>query len=182
MVADGPWAGDLNLAVMDEDKFCEDDDAAHGSMHVHDALGNDIEDEQPHIDMSKWMLLCNTESEDETLEVPEALYGKSCKRIRALESQPAYQRLKELGLTARPNGCSLGIHPSARVWRSSSTGSSHYSRSFDGETGRTSWQALLRVVELMLESFLQVNSTDKLVKHQLARIKKLRSEEPQHKD
>lgn len=173
------------MAVMDEEQFCEDaenETAVHDPMHVHDALGNDIDDEQTHIDMSKWMLFCNTESEDEALAVPEALYGKSCKRIRALESQPAYQRLKDLGLAARPNGCSLGIHPSARVWRSSSTGSSHYSRSFDGESGRTSWQALLRVVELMLESFLQVNSTDKLVKHQLARIKKLRSEETQHKD
>ncbi len=139
-----------------------------------------------HPDMNKWMLMCNTESEDEDYhensEVNEAAFGKHVKRCPAVDSRPEYQRLRELGLAVKPSGCSLGIHPSARVWRASSSVSSHYSRSFEGSSGRSPWQALLRVMELMLESFLETNSKEKLVKHQLSRIKKLRAEEPAHKD
>ena len=62
--------------------------------------------------------------------------------------------------------------------------SSHFNRSY-GPGLRTSWQALLIVMELMLEAYLLENSGGdnlKLVKHQLARIKKLRKDEPPHKD
>lgn len=106
-------------------------------------------------------------------------------RVPALEKTKEYLDLKALGLSVRPTGCSLGIHPGARVWRASTSTSSHFSRSFGESSGRTSWQALLRVMELMLDSYVSENSNEhelKLVKHQLARIRKLRKQEPTHKD
>ena len=181
--------GDLGQADMDG--FCEhndgidagDDNATHDTLHVHATTEIDSDYESPHPDMSKWMLVCNTDSEgDADVLVSEEAFGKNCTRVRALESQPEYQKLKELGLAIRPDGCTLGIHPAAHVWRSAIVGSTWFSRSFTKSAGRNSWQALLRVVELMLESFLELNPKDKLAKHQLARIKKIRSEEPPHKD
>ena len=104
-------------------------------------------------------------------------------RVPAVEKQPEYARLRELGLAVRPAGCFLGIHPGSQVWRSASSTSIHFSRSFG--KARTSWQALLRVMELMLDSYVSENLGKhdvKLVKHQLSRIRKLRLEEPPHQD
>lgn len=106
-------------------------------------------------------------------------------RNRVAHVQPEYIRLRDLGLSVRPPGCSLGIDPVAKNWRAGTDRSSHFSRSFS-DTTRTSWQALIRVMELMLDAYLKENSNKhhelKLVRHQLARIRKLRSEEPPHKD
>ena len=150
-------------------------------MHVHDEvmMGEHDGDALFHDDMDKWLFICDTESEGEPEPLPEQkLLGKACVRVRAVESQPEFQRLKDLGLAIRPEGCSLGIHPANRVWRSSTVSSSHFSRSFDGSSGRNSWQALLRVMEMMLDT----SPKAKHVKAQLAQIKKLRGEEPEHKD
>ena len=110
------------------------------------------------------------------------MFGRGS-RVPAAALQPEYVRLRELGLAVRPAGCYLGIHPEAGVWRSASPKSIHFSRSFG--KARTSWQALLRVMELMLDSYVNENlgkHDTKLVKHQLNRIRKLRQEEPPHQD
>ena len=100
----------------------------------------------------------------------------------AVEGQEEYQRLRALGLHLRPQGCFLGIHPACGVWRAGVSAEVHFSRSFG--KSRSSWQALLRCMELMLESYLNsgIGEDRKHVKHQLLRIRKLRSEEPPHKD
>ena len=104
-------------------------------------------------------------------------------RVPAVEKQAEYVRLKDMGLSVRPPGCYLGIHPSAKVWRAGSCNSIHYSRSYG--KSRTSWQALLRVMELMLDTYVNDNSGShdvKLAKSQLSRIRKLRHQEPPHED
>ena len=59
-------------------------------------------------------------------------------RIPAVEGQMEYIKLKELGLHIRPQGCYLGIHLAAQVWRAASAHSAHFSRSWGKH--RTSWQ------------------------------------------
>eukprot|EP00438_Fugacium_kawagutii_P014417 Skav236072 [mRNA] locus=scaffold2211:163348:163878:+ [translate_table: standard] len=103
-------------------------------------------------------------------------------RQAAVESRPEYQELKKLGLTIRPEGCSLGIHPQAQVWRSYGGGSGHYGRSFGPSSGRTPKQALLRVIELMLEGHIKLHPKDKLAKKQLQDVRAARAAEPEHKD
>lgn len=124
------------------------------------------------------------EHKDNSMPPAEKQHGGA--RNRVAHAQPEYVRLRDLGLSVRPPGCTLGIDPVAKNWRAGTDLSSHFSRSFS-DTTRTSWQALLRVMELMLDSYLKENSDKhhhelKLVKHQLARIKKLRSDEPPHQD
>ena len=131
--------------------------------------------------MSKWLLIQDSDSDSDKDE-PSTGFGKGCTRVRALGDRPEFQRLKSLGLSVRPQGCMLGIHPAARVWRAASETSSCFSRSFDGSSNRTAWQALLRVFELMLESYVTSHAKDKLAKNQLNRIRDLRSQEPTHKD
>ncbi|CAK9061117.1 unnamed protein product [Durusdinium trenchii] len=162
------------------------DEPVHGDADafLHDEFNDGDDERDP--DMNKWLLLEDSEGSDgsEEEEPPELLakaFG-TFTRARAVEKQPEFQRLAELGLAVRPPGCWLGIHPAAKVWRSASTGSPYFSRSFNPTPGRDAWQALLRVFELMLQSFLATNPKEKLVKHQLARIQRLRQEEPGHAD
>lgn len=125
-------------------------------------------------------MFVDTDSDSEVEAIPTALSG--VKRVRCLASQPEYERLKSLGLATRPEGCTLGCHPSARVYRAWCQGSTHFSRSYGEASGRSPWQALLRVMELMLESFVQSNAQNKLAKKQLNKIKALRADEPAHAD
>lgn len=104
-------------------------------------------------------------------------------RNPAVHLQPEYAKLRSMNLHTRPAGCYLGIDPVGKVWRAATSTSSHYGRSYGLQ--RSSWQALLRVMELMLDAFISENSENpdmKLIKHQLSRIRKLRKEEPPHKD
>lgn len=157
----------------------ENDEAAAADIQQMQMVADsDHEGEDLHPDMVPYMFV-ETGSESEE-EVP-AMFAKA-QRVRCLESQPEYQRLRDLGLATRPFGCSVGCHPAARVYRASSADSSHFSRSWDGDSGRNAWQALLCVMELMLKSHLESNSQDRLARRQLAKIQSLRANEPPHSD
>lgn len=177
----GLHAGDVvpeHAAVMDDEAEHQDHGAPDLEVCGEDCdQKSDDDEEQLHPDMMPYMFV-DTGSESEGEPVPSSLTGAT--RVRSLESQPEYQRLKEMGLTVRPNGCCLGCHPSARTYRAWYAGSTHFSRSFGDKVGRTPWQALLRVMQLMLEAYLESNATDKLAKKQLARIVGLRDMEPPH--
>lgn len=160
---------------LEDVELCEQNDHANEKdYHEHGS------DDELHEDMSKWLLIQDSDSDSDN-EQPNG-FGKGCTRVRALDDRPEFQRLKSLRLSVRPQGCMLGIHPAARVWRAASETSSCFSRSFDGSSNRTAWPALLRVFELMLESYVTSNAKDKLAKNQLSRIRDLRSQEPTHKD
>lgn len=178
--------GDMiaNHAPIDDD-FGEDqpepiadDDGKHGEFEYEDDHG-------PHDSELEWFDdTCSENSENDQTATLEAVpSGHGGKRVPAVEKQAEYLRLRDMGLSVRPPGCSLGIHPGSCVWRSATSGSIHFSRSYGA--ARTSWQALLRVMELMLESYVAENSSCsglKLVKNQLHRIRKLRGQEPPHQD
>lgn len=121
------------------------------------------------------------EPDEKTSGEKADVHGKIARQA-AVESRPEYQELKELGLTIKPEGCSLGIHPSAQVWRSYGGGSGHYGRSFGPASGRTPKQALLRVIQLMLEGHIKLHPKDKLAKKQLLNVQAARAAEPEHKD
>ena len=87
--------------------------------------------------------------------------------------RPEFQRLHGLGLASKPAGRSIGFNESHKVWRASCADSPYFGRFFDGASGRSAWQALLRVMELMLDAYVQKNSKDKLAKKHLARIREL---------
>ena len=157
-----------------------DDMEANQFPVLEDAYGDVDDDEELDKDMSKWLLIQGTDSESDDEPVPGFKVGYT--RVRVMESRPEYKRLMDMGLAGRPAGCTLGIHPSARVWRSGCEGSPHFSRSYEGSSGRTAWQALLLVVELMLQSHVDKNPSDKLAKKQLLRVRALGEEEPKHPD
>ncbi|CAK9000454.1 unnamed protein product [Durusdinium trenchii] len=140
----------------------------------------EADDEQLCKDMADWMLVHESESEDEDLAVNAPAH--SSVRMPAVEMRPEYIRLKNAGLHLRPAGCTLGVHPSACVWRSSTPTSVHFSRSFTETSGRTSWQALLIVMELLLSSHVEANPNDRMSKQQLSRVRRARGAEPAHKD
>ncbi|CAE7274060.1 unnamed protein product [Symbiodinium sp. CCMP2592] len=129
-----------------------------------------------------WGDLPDSES-DEAEDTPEAAKSKQhCPHVLALRTQPEYLRLRDLNLHTRPDGCILSIHLDGRCWRSQAEGCPHYSRSYNGVKSRNSWQALLRVMELMLQDYCASHPSDKHAKSQLSRIRKLRAEEPAHDD
>lgn len=166
----------------DDDDPHPDGDHVHLEDNVHGQSDMSDEELQMHPDMVPYMFV-DTDSDADNEDLPAVM--ADAKRVRCLESQPEYQRLKDLGLAYRPDGCTLGCHPAARVYRAWSAGSTHFSRSFDGKSGRSAWQALLRVMELMLESYILIHHQDKLIKlakKQLARIRSLRDAEPAHAD
>ena len=159
-----------------DDGFLENADAMHDEFE-----GDD--EKWLHPELNKWLLVQDSdESDEDTSKDDLAIAFGQFTRVRAVEDQPEFQKLQEMGLSTRPPGCSLGIHPKAMVWRSYSQGTPHFSRSFQLTSGRNSWQALLRVMELMLEAYQGNNPKDKYVKLQLARIRQLREQEPSHKD
>ena len=125
----------------------------------------------------------DSESEEEMVDKKHISSKDLAKSRRAaVENRPEYQKIKALGLAVRPEGCSLGIHPEACVWRSYGGGSSHYGRSFGATSGRNALQALLRVIELMLQGHLTLHPKDRLAKCQLEKVKAARAAEPKHKD
>lgn len=158
-----------------------DDDEEHQAQHASDeeVCDHHSDEEQLHPDMMPYMFVdTGSESEGEGEPLPSCMTGAT--RVRSLESQPEYQKLKEMGLTDRPDGCCLGCHPAAKTYRGWCQGSTHFSRSYGGKSGRSPWQALLRVMQLMLGSFLETHGTDKRVRKQLARIVALIEKEPPH--
>lgn len=175
----------LNDALCDEDEV-NHNDIADGQHHGEFGL---VDDECCQMDEAEFTWFDETDDECEgdgdegPAEPPIDSSDVPAARVRVLEAQPEYVRLKDLGLSMRPAGCTLGIHPGAQVWRSSSSTSAHFGRSYGH--ARTSWQALLRVMELMLDAYIQENSGShdvKMVKSQLGRIRKFRQQEPSHPD
>lgn len=135
---------------------------------------------------SGFLFVQDSESEDEIEIQKEHAATSTSKsktsRLAAVEERSEYQELKSQDLTFRPDGCSLGIHPGAQCWRAYGGGSKHYGRCFGHASGRTAKQALLRVIELMLEGHLEANPKDKMAKGQLKRVQSARAAEPAHKD
>lgn len=165
---------------QDDDEHCDAPDAhSHAAMEAENDMNSDKE--QLCEDMSKWMFVRDSDSEDDDEEA-NVKGSTHATRERVVESRPEYIRLKEAGLHLRPGGCTLGIHPSACTWRSSAATSAHFGRSFNATSGRTSYQALLIVMELMLNSHVKSNPDDALARKQLSRVRKARKLEPPHKD
>lgn len=92
------------------------------------------------------------------------------KRVRAAEERDEFKELKAMGLTLRPAGTTVGVHPGARVWRAYCVDSKYFGRSWGGSTGRTLKQALLLVFKLMLQEHVAHNPSDHFAAKQLKRV------------
>lgn len=158
------------------------DAGIHGEADVLDS-GDPMSDDDAVPNASGgWLYLQNSESEPED-DMPQEVHDKNkITRRRVCEEQSEYQDLHNLGLTERPAGCSIGIHPASKVWRACAAGSQHHGRCFGPSSGRTARQALLRVIELMLVDHMQQCPTDRLAKRQLERVRSAREAEGPHKD
>ena len=171
--------------LLDNEDENVDQEAAEHQMHAagvdhHAEELQDLSDDDLDINLhSGWLFVHDTDSEEEA-DLDENV-GQKITRTRVHESRPEYQELDKLGLVARPPGCSIGVHPGAKVWRASAPSGSNHGRSFSETAGRNAKQALMRVVELMLTDYL-TGTKDRQAKVQLERIKDLRSKEPSHKD
>ena len=130
---------------------------------------------------SGWMFVHDSDSEP---EVDEATLGTSDehKRIRAVADRAEYRELSELGLTVRPAGCSIGVHPGGFVWRACASGGAHHGRSFGPKSGRSAKQALLAVIQCTLVDHTNVNPKDRLAKNQLSKVREAIAAEPPHKN
>ena len=130
---------------------------------------------------SGWLFIHESDSE---CEMDEEGHKKASTitRTRICEDRIEYQELEALGLVERPQGCAIGIHPGNEVWRASASGGTFHGRSYSATSGRTARQALLRVVQLMLQDHVEKNPKDRLAKGQLQRVNDARAKEPKHKD
>ena len=171
-----------DLRDLDEPEPCEEHMLAPCDWKVPSGEEHQTDDELDPSLQSGLLFVRDSDSEVECSdgEKPEA--GAKRGRATAVELRPEYIEIKNLGLAVRPENCSLGIHPGAQVWRSYGGGSSHYGRSFGKESGRNAKQALLRVIELMLQGHLALHPKDRLAKSQLQRVQTARAKEPLHKD
>ena len=130
---------------------------------------------------SSWMFLCNSDSEDDLdVNAKGSVPNLPGVRVRTFKDRPEFIELEQAGLTERPAGCSVGVHPAAKQWRAYSEDSVYYGRSW-GEN-RTPRQALLRVLELMLEAHCAKHKHDRFARKQLQRVTITRQAEPPHAD
>lgn len=151
------------------------------AMESGEAVGNedDEEDLDPALH-SAWMSLCDSDCDDEegqNSSAPKHLPGG---RVKAFKDRPEFIQLESEGLTDRPSGCSIGVHPGARQWRAYAEESTFFGRSWGAN--RTPRQALLRVLQLMLESYCAKHKHDGLARKQLKRVGNAREAEPPHAD
>eukprot|EP00435_Cladocopium_sp_Y103_P054588 s1070_g17.t2 len=116
---------------------------------------------------SSWMFLQDSCSEDEGAEGADRRLPGS--RVRAFKDRPEFAQLESEGLTDRPAGCTVGVHPAGKQWRAYTEDSTYFGRSWG--VNRTPRQALLRVFQLMLEAYCAKHKHDRLAKRQLDREK-----------
>jgi hypothetical protein len=125
------------------------------------------------------------QEEQEAKENDPACYPGNV-RVILYGLRPEYADLRSEGLTARPEGCRLAFHADKKTWRScyvmgSGTCRNH-SREFGPHCKRTARQALLRVIELMLEDYVSVVTSDKLAISNLRKVTAARRKESPHTD
>ena len=171
-------AGAPNMIPEVEEEEEQNPDITNRELPDH-LTGEDENDPDPMLH-SGFLFVVDSDSEEEGQITDDAAQSTQAQhtgvRQKAVSDRPEFKELMSLGLVARPEGCSLGVHPGAQVWRG--YGSSHYGRSFGASSGRTAKQAVLRVLELMLLGYLQSNPKNKLAKSQSARAQQARAAEP----
>ena len=177
---------------VDEDLLAQQHQLAEAGLQVEEVEMDEQCDASedggldPHVH-SGWLFVHESDSEDEaeamhTAEAKGKKEASTITRVRVCEQRKEFQELDKLGLVDRPVGCSIGIHPGNEMWRAFAPGCKNHGRSYSSTSGRTAKQALLRVVELMLQDHLQHNPKDRLAKSQLQRVREARQNEPKHKD
>lgn len=183
-------AGDLSLAdaaAMEDHELHDEGEDTHKEFNEFDdpsavAMMNEAspdsdEDLDPAIH-NGWMFVDSESDEDET---SATVTCEKVTRTRMSEERPEFQELAKLGLVERPNGCTVGIHLEAMVWRASASGGTRHGRTFAKSSGRSPKQALLRVLELMLLDHVAAHEKDRLAKKQLVRVQEAIAAEPKHK-
>ena len=176
-----------DLAVGDavEDVSKDDENEYDDDMHMHmepcepEVFSGDELEPELH---SGFLFVKDSDSEDEddATDMKVEIEEKK-QKVAAVESRPEYQQIKAENLHIRPVNSHLCIHPAAMVWRSYG-GTTHFGRSFGSSSGRNERQALLRVIELMWQSYIDLHPKDKLAKKQLEKVSAARAAEPKHKD
>ena len=136
----------------------------------------DEEDLDPNLHEGWEFAESDASGNEEEVEPSDPAFAAGNTRTKQLILRDEYGELHNLGLTDRPAGCQIGVHPAAMKWRSFSfhAGSQHFARSWGPRSGRTARKALLRVLELMLEAHCNAVPKDSLAKKQLRKIKKTR--------
>ena len=89
------------------------------------------------------------------------------------KKRPEFQELKDLGLTDKPAGGSIGVHVDATMWRARAATGTTYGRSWGPTSGRTPKQALIRCLVLMWTAHCESNADDKLAHKILGRLRKM---------
>ncbi|CAK9006562.1 Malate dehydrogenase 2, partial [Durusdinium trenchii] len=110
-------------------------------------------------------------SEDSENEDANLVHGAR-KRVHTAEEREEFKELKAKGLTLRPPGTTVGVHPQARVWRAYCQDSTYFGRSWGGTSGRSPKQALLLVFRLMLGEHVKLNPADHFARKQCDRVHK----------
>lgn len=110
-------------------------------------------------------------SEEELLQ--EAFAGKH-KRVKTFQHREAYRKLQDRGLVDIPSvipGVFLGCHGTSRAWQGWLPDfHSGLSYTWGGATGRTEPEALLRVIQSLLECHCKRFPKDKLWPLQLEKV------------
>ena len=165
----------------DDMRAVRDQDEAHDhNLEDQDLLAepeSGAEDLDPQLH-SSWMFICESDEDEEELGPgSKSLPGT---RVKAFDSRPEFLKLEAEGLTSRPAGYSIGVHPSGRQWRAFAADGRQWGRSWG--KNRSPRQALLRVLQLMMEAYCDANKQDRLARKQLQRIINAREAEEPHRD
>ena len=101
--------------------------------------------------------------------------GQSMHRVKDFHHRPEYRALEARTAVQVPPGCYLGYHKTTRTWQGFFSGTkSGPALTHDGSTNRSAGEALIGVVEKLIEKYLETHR-DVLWNVQLAHVRKVMS-------
>ena len=110
-------------------------------------------------------------SEEETVK---GMATSNFGRVKSFDHRPEWKALSARGATEIPPNCFIGYHATSRTWQGyfgeSGGGSGSISRTHGGKTNRTPGEALLMVIQGMVEYYCSKFPRDKVWKKQLERL------------
>lgn len=142
-----------------------DEDEPHQEAHQEELEGQEMEDAVPD-DLDGFQVHDSGDEDDADIPCP-----LNSTRVPVASERPEFKELSALGLTTKPAGCCVGVHPASRVWRAYTSDSKFFGRCWGGTTSRSPKQALLLVLMLMLSEHTKTNPSDRFAKKQLDRVR-----------
>lgn len=156
--------------ITEAKSACEDDD-----QHALDA----IQEQDPELAQDDGWIEIQDEDDDESGD--EDTTAAAAKHVVGSD-RPAYLGLVKLGLMERPNGLCVGVNLNLSTWRARTPTSPHFGRRWGKSAGRSERQALIRVMILMYEAYIENNEASTSAEKKFAKVQLTRLRQEWDKD